>query len=80
MGEEKKGKVEDAAEKTGELVGKVGKKGWGAVKSFGKGVEKGASSYFKSYTTWGYAKAALDYWAKKIRRRLDEVHGINMDK
>ena len=36
-----KGKVEDAAEKTGEVIGKVGKTGWGAVKGLGKGVKKG---------------------------------------
>ena len=41
MAKEKKGKAEDAAEKTGEFVGKVGKKGWGVVKGFGKGVKKG---------------------------------------
>jgi hypothetical protein len=41
MEKEKKGKAEDTAEKTGEFVGKVGKKGWGVVKGFGKGVEKG---------------------------------------
>lgn len=38
---EKKGKVEKTAEKSGELVGKGVKKGWGAVKGFGKGM-KGA--------------------------------------
>ena len=39
--DKKKGKAEDAAEKTGEAIGKVGKAGWGAVKGFGKGVKKG---------------------------------------
>jgi hypothetical protein len=43
MAEEKKGKAEDAAQKTGEFVGKVGKKGWGVAKSFGKGVKEGAT-------------------------------------
>jgi len=43
MAKQKKGKVEGAAEKTGEVVGKVGKKGWGVAKSFGKGVKKGAT-------------------------------------
>jgi hypothetical protein len=38
---EKKGKIEEGAEKTGEVVGKIGKKGWGVVKSFEKGVKKG---------------------------------------
>ena len=41
--EEKKGKIEKGAEKTGEVVGKVGKKGWVAVKGFGKGLKKGVS-------------------------------------
>jgi len=40
---EKKGKIEKGAEKTGEIVGKVGKKGWGAVKGFGEGLKKGVS-------------------------------------
>ena len=38
---EKKGKIEEGAEKTGEVVGKIGKKSWGLVKGFGKGVKKG---------------------------------------
>ncbi|MCG7840768.1 MAG: hypothetical protein MIO87_02535 [Methanomassiliicoccales archaeon] len=41
MAEEKKGKVEETAEKSGEVVGKGLKKGWGAVKDVGKGVKKG---------------------------------------
>lgn len=39
MTKEKKGKAEEAAEKTGELVGKGVKKGWRVVKSFGKGMK-----------------------------------------
>lgn len=39
MGEEKKGKAEEAAEKTGEVVGKGLKKGFGVVKAFGKGTK-----------------------------------------
>jgi hypothetical protein len=35
--EEEKGKAEKAAEKTGELVGKGAKKGFGVVKGLGKG-------------------------------------------
>jgi hypothetical protein len=38
-------------------------------------VEKGYSSYFKSFTSWGYTKQAFDYWARKFRQRLDEIHG-----
>jgi hypothetical protein len=41
MADNKKGKVEDVAEKSGEMVGKGLKKGWGAVKGFGKGLKKG---------------------------------------
>ena len=43
MDEEKKGSVEEAAEKTGEVIGKGVKKGWGAVKAFGKGVKEGVT-------------------------------------
>jgi len=39
----KKGKVEDAAEKTGETIGKGIKTGWGAVKSLGEGLKKGVT-------------------------------------
>jgi hypothetical protein len=39
MVEEKKGKAEEVAEKTGEVIGKGAKKGWGVVKAFGKGVK-----------------------------------------
>ena len=41
--DKKKGKVEQGAEKTGEVVGDIGKKGWGAVKGLGKGLKKGVS-------------------------------------
>ena len=43
MADEEKGKIEKGAEKTGEIVGKVGKKGWEAVKGLGKGVKDGAT-------------------------------------
>jgi hypothetical protein len=43
MVEEKKGEIEEVAEKTGELIGKGVKKGWGVVKEFGKGVKKGVT-------------------------------------
>lgn len=43
---------------------------------FGKKYDaENPGSYFKAYTEWGYVKAAFDYWAKKFRTRLDEVHG-----
>lgn len=38
---EEKGKVEEAAEKTGEVVGGAVKKGVDAIKGFGKGLAKG---------------------------------------
>ena len=41
MAEEEKGKVEKGAEKTGQVIGDGAKKGWGAVKGFGKGIKKG---------------------------------------
>jgi hypothetical protein len=41
--EEKKGKIEKGAEKTGKVVGKIGKTGWGAIKGFGKGVKDAAT-------------------------------------
>jgi len=41
MAEGKKGKVEKGAEKTGEVIGKGVKTGWGAVKGVGKGLKKG---------------------------------------
>jgi len=37
---EEKGKAEEAAEKTGEVVGKGLKKGFGVVKAFGKGAKE----------------------------------------
>ena len=39
MAEEKKGKAEETAEKTGELVGKGLKKGFGIAKALGKGAK-----------------------------------------
>lgn len=40
MPEEKKGKAEEAAEKTGEVIGKGLKKGIGVAKAFGKGAKE----------------------------------------
>jgi len=36
---DEKGKAEDAAEKTGEVIGKGLKKGFGVAKAFGKGAK-----------------------------------------
>lgn len=46
----------------------------------GSAISKGTSSYFKAYSEWGYAKQAFDYWAKKLRKRMDEWHGIKDEK
>lgn len=40
-----------------------------------KFVTQAAVSYAEAYTTWGYTKEAFDYWAKELRKRLDEAHG-----
>jgi len=45
-------------------------------KGAGQAVVHGYGEYFKSFTTWGYAKGAMDYWAKKFRVRLDAVHDV----
>ncbi|MFO1372304.1 MAG: DUF3313 domain-containing protein [Candidatus Competibacteraceae bacterium] len=42
----------------------------------GSAVSKGVDSYSRAYSTWGYAQQAFDYWAQKLRRRLDEAHGV----
>jgi hypothetical protein len=36
-------------------------------------------SYFKAYTEWGYVQQAFDFWAKKFRIRLDEIHGKKVE-
>ncbi len=41
----------------------------------GKAITKGYGQYFKSYKAWSYTKDALDYWAHKLRVRLDQAHG-----
>ena len=43
MDKERKGKIEMGAEKTGEVIGKGVKTGWGAVKGVGRGFKKGIS-------------------------------------
>ena len=39
-------------------------------------VSQGVDSYTKAYSTWGYTQQAFDYWAQKLRRRLDEAHRV----
>jgi len=43
MSKEKKGTVEEVAQKSGDVIGKGVKKGWGVVKAFGKGLKNGAT-------------------------------------
>ena len=37
--------------------------------------EKGFKEYGKGFTTWGYTKEALGYWALLFREWLDRFHG-----
>jgi hypothetical protein len=39
-------------------------------------VETGVGDYMKAYSTWAYAKQAMDHWARLIRERLDAAHGV----
>jgi len=43
-------------------------------------VVKRYSDYFKSFTQWGYTKQAMDYWAQRLRQKLDEIHGKKLAK
>jgi hypothetical protein len=44
---------------------------------FGKKYDpKHPGAYFDAYSKWAYVKDFFDYWAKKFRQRLDELHGI----
>lgn len=38
-----------------------------------KAASKGIASYIKAYSEWGYVKQAFDYWAHKLRARLDNA-------
>ncbi len=38
-------------------------------------VTHGFGQYFKAYTTWSYTKDAFNYWANRLRQKLDEAHG-----
>ncbi len=41
----------------------------------GKAITKGYGQYFKSYKAWAYTQEAFDYWAKRLRDRLDVISG-----
>jgi hypothetical protein len=38
--------------------------------------EDPAGGYLKGFSEWGHVKTAFDFWAKKVRTRLDEIHGV----
>ncbi len=40
-----------------------------------KGVTEGVTSYVKAYSKWDYTKKAMDFWAQRLRTRMDELHG-----
>ena len=40
-----------------------------------KGVGTAVKDYLKAYSTWAYAKQAMDGWARLIRERMDAAHG-----
>jgi hypothetical protein len=54
---------------------RIGKK---YVVDLNKGVTGAVVTGFKQYgegfTTWGYTKEAMDYWARLFREKLDEIH------
>lgn len=37
-------------------------------------IDTGVSSYTDAFLTWGYAKQAFDFWAKRLRNTLDRLH------
>jgi hypothetical protein len=37
-------------------------------------VKTGITQYGEGFTTWGYTKEAMDYWARLFRERLDVIH------
>jgi hypothetical protein len=41
----------------------------------GEGARGAVSNYSKAYSQWGYVKQAFDFWAHKLRVRLDEIQG-----
>jgi hypothetical protein len=55
---------------------KIGKKyDIDTSKGAGHAVSTGVSTYMKAYTQWGYTRQAMDYWAQRLRQKLDEIHG-----
>ncbi len=55
---------------------KLGKKYHYDLSKGSEGVQAGAAGYIDAYSTWGYAKAAFDAWAKGFRTRLDSMRGV----
>jgi len=42
--------------------------------------EDPAGGYLKGFSEWGHVKKAFDYWAKKFRAHMDEMHGVTPKK
>jgi len=42
----------------------------------GGAIDTGVGNYLHAYSTWGYAKQAFDYWAKRFRSALDRLGGM----
>ncbi len=40
-----------------------------------KGVGEGISSYAKAYSKWDYTKKAMDAWAQRLKKTLDDLEG-----
>ncbi len=48
--------------------------------NYAHGIAEGVKGYIHAYSKWAYTKKAMDDWAQLLRKRLDEVHGINRQK
>ena len=42
-----------------------------------KGIGEGISSYAKAYSKWDYTKKAMDQWAQRLKKTLDDLEGKN---
>ena len=43
--------------------------------NWSKGIGEGISSYAKAYSKWDYTKKAMDLWAQRLKKTLDELEG-----
>lgn len=44
--------------------------------NYSHGIATGVKGYIRSFSKWAHTKKALDDWAQLLRKRLDELHGI----